>query len=104
MTRGDFRDFVNEKFGEIIKLLDKKGEEYANSDDAFHNFVEGVDIATSENKECYAWDLRAKHLQSIKDIIRSPKGSHISMINEKCGDDVLYGLIIWAMLTEKNKA
>jgi hypothetical protein len=100
MTRKEFRDFVEEKSKGILELLDKKGEEYSNGKDAFYNFMEGYKLATSGSPEAFAWDLRCKHLQSIKDIIGGMSASE-AMINEKLGDDILYGFIIWGLLKDK---
>lgn len=101
MTRKEFRDFVEKKCGEILNLLDKKGEEYSDGKDAFYNFEEGYKLATSNSPEEFAWDLRCKHLQSIKDLIsnRDIKFTK-AQGDEKFGDDILYGFIIWA-ITQK---
>lgn len=101
MTRKEFRDFVEKKCEEILALLDKKGEEYSDGKDAFYNFEEGYKLATSNSPEEFAWDLRCKHLQSIKDLIsnRDIKFTK-AQGDEKFGDDILYSFIIWA-ITQK---
>ncbi len=101
MTRKEFRDFVEEKSKEILDLLDKKGDEYSNGNDAFYNFEEGFRISTSNCPETFAWDLACKHKQSIKDLITKKMSFSKAQGDEKFGDDILYGFIIWAM-TQKH--
>src|SRR5688572_22409479 len=102
MTRKEFRDFVEKKCEEILLLLDKKGAEYSDGNSAFYNFEEGYHLATSDSPEEFAWDLRCKHLQSIKDLISNPSMSFSkAQADEKFGDDILYGFIIWAMDQKK---
>ena len=101
MKRNEFHEFVKEKCEELLEKLGKKGTEYALQENAFHNFEEGCKIATSTSPEAFAWDLRTKHLQSIKDIItETTPVFNQGVIDEKCGDDILYGFIIWALLTK----
>ena len=102
MTRKEFRDFVERKSKEILDLLDRKGKEYSDGNSAFYNFDEGYRLATSNTPEEFAWDLRCKHLQSIKDMLSNPNISFTkAQGDEKFGDDILYGFIIWAM-TQKH--
>src|SRR5688500_2301052 len=95
MTRIQFRNFVEEKCKGILELLDKKGAEYSDGKSAFYNFEEGYNLATSNSPEEFAWDLRCKHLQSIKDLISNPQMTFTkAQADEKFGDDILYGFII----------
>lgn len=104
MTRANFYDFVKSETSKLLDLLAKKADEYAKDKDSFYNFVEGKNIAIANTEEGYAWDLRVKHLQSIKDIILDcEKGilPNEALLNEKMGDDICYAFLIWAMITEK---
>lgn len=104
MTREEFYIFVKEKTSNLLQLLEKKANEYAKSEEAFHNFIEGKNISIAQTEEGYAWDLRVKHLQSIKDLIKDcEKGilPNKNLLNEKFGDDLAYNLIIWAIIDEK---
>lgn len=100
MTREEFYEFVKVKTSELLTLLEKKAKEYAQSNQAFYNFDEGLGISTCKSREEYAWNLRVKHLQSIKDILEGKQPATQELINEKFGDDLGYNLLIWAMLTE----
>lgn len=102
MTRKEFKDFVEFRCKGMIDLLDKKGYEYAAGDDGMYNFNEGVNISTCKTPEEYAWNLRTKHLQSVKDLVTRRIIPNQAGIDEKLGDDILYGFIIWAITTENN--
>lgn len=104
MTRKEFRDFVERKCKDILALLDKKGDEYSNGQDAFYNFNDGYQLATSNSPEEFAWDLRCKHLQSIKDMIMKKNTFTEAQANEKFGDDILYGFIIWGIMQKEVKS
>lgn len=100
MTRSEFYDFVEEKTTNLLDLLKKKAEEYAKSESAFHNFIEGYHMSTSKSEEEYAWNLRVKHLQSIKDMLISGEYDK-KLVEEKFGDDLAYNLLIWCMISQK---
>lgn len=103
MTREEFYTFVEGKFETLMGTLKNKQGEYAKTTNAFHNFDEGYMLATSDSPEEYAWDLRSKHMQSIKDIITSDNVYPKELTDEKFGDDILYGFIIWAMYQKNYK-
>lgn len=103
MTRKEFRDFVEIRSKEILDLLDKKGNEYSDGGDAFYNFENGYHLATSDSPEEFAWDLRCKHLQSIKDLITKKMSFTKAQSDEKLGDDILYGFIIWGIIQKYYK-
>lgn len=104
MKRSEFYKFVKEKTENLLQLLERKAKEYAKEDSAFHNFNEGFMLSTCHSREEYCWNLRVKHLQSIKDIIEAQVKNrpNIELIDEKFGDDLAYNLLIWAMLAENS--
>lgn len=108
MTRQEFVEKVVARRIDLITIsLASKGKEYSIENNAFYNFDEGKDIAFSNSREKYAWNLMTKHLQSIKDIIE-----HVSivgangypvdtLVEEKIGDAINYLILIEGMLKEQ---
>lgn len=99
MNRKEFKDFIEQKCKEMLDLFDKKNKEYgADGSNAFHNFDDGYQLSTANSSEEFAWDLRCKHLQSIKDIITKKNQFSKAQADEKFGDDILYGFIVWGIV------
>ncbi len=99
MTRKEFRDFMEQKCKDMLDLFDRKNQEYGgDGSDVFHNFNDGYELATSNSPEEFAWDLRCKHLQSIRDQITKKNQFTKEQSDEKFGDDILYGFIIWGIV------
>jgi len=99
MTRKEFRDFIEQKMKDMLELYDRKNQEYGgDGTDTFHNFNDGYSLSTADSAEEFAWDLRCKHLQSIKDLITKRNNFTKEQVDEKFGDDILYGFIIWGIV------
>ena len=107
MNRSKFNEIVDERIKLIVTSLTRKGYEYANNDEVFHNFKNAVGISFTNSPEKVAWEMMTKHLQSIKDIIE-----HVSVdgangypnnpiIEEKIGDAINYLILIEGMLKER---
>jgi hypothetical protein len=102
MNRKEFNALVDKRKELIESVLQKKGAEYANEANVFHNFEEGAKLSFHSNREMVAWEYMIKHLQSIKDMIsnNTPYSEHI--IREKFGDAINYMILIEAMMLETN--
>lgn len=100
----------NQKFDEIVrnrikqtqKLITGKAKEYARGD-RLSNFkwVAEMDNITPEKA---LWGMWSKHICSIKYILDDlDKGIIPSdkIINEKCGDMVVYAILLEALLKER---
>lgn len=109
MIRAEFNEIVERRCDLIKNVLVKKGQEYANDDEVFHNFKNAANISFHSSHEKVAWEFMVKHLQSIKDIIE-----HVSidgangypknpLIEEKIGDAINYLILIEGMLKERVK-
>ena len=83
-----------------------KGREYANEENAFHNFIKAKGLSFHNCREKIAWEYSVKHLQSIKDIIQEVDKGGIpspSAVEEKIGDAINYLILIEAMLQDTIK-
>ena len=102
MNRIEFNQLIDKRKELIESVLKKKGGEYANEANVFHNFEEGSKMSFHSNREMVAWEYMIKHLQSIKDMIsnNTPYSEHI--IREKFGDAINYLILIEAMMLDSN--
>ncbi len=102
MNRKEFNALVDKRKELIESVLQKKGAEYANEANVFHNFEEGAKLSFHNSREMVAWEYMIKHLQSIKDMIsnNTPYSEHV--IREKFGDAINYMILMEAMMLETN--
>ena len=108
MNREKFNLHVEEVMERTKKILLKKGEEYAKTEDVFHNFNNATGISLHESNTAVAWEFLVKHLQSIKDIITTHEETCLELpkqelIEEKFGDAINYLILIEGMFKEKLK-
>lgn len=107
MTRENFNKHVEEVFTRTSNVLIKKGKEYANNDEVFHNFNNSTGISLHNENTSVAWEFMTKHLQSIKDILSELENTCLTprftkeVIDEKFGDTINYLILIEGMLKEK---
>lgn len=107
MTRENFNKHVEAVFKRTEQVLVKKGSEYANDKEVFHNFNNSTGISLHNENTSVAWEFMTKHLQSIKDILSEVENTCLTprftkeMIDEKFGDTINYLILIEGMLREK---
>jgi hypothetical protein len=102
MKRTEFNKLVDKRKELIESVLQKKGAEYADDVNVFHNFEEGAKMSFHNNREMVAWEYMIKHLQSIKDMISNNKPYSEHIIREKFGDAINYLILMEAMMLETN--
>lgn len=103
MKRKDFNQVIERAIARSKEVMYHKNDEYANSDESFKNFKEGVGISLHNEPEQYLWELMVKHLQSIKDIVSNigsvvPEGR---LVDEKFGDAHNYLYLLEGMIAER---
>jgi hypothetical protein len=96
MDKFTFNNHVIKRLDEIKTLLVSKGNEYANSADAHHNFKKATELSLHNKPEQVLWEYCVKHLQSIRDIVTG-KSVDYSIVKEKTGDVIAYMLILESM-------
>jgi len=102
MNKTEFNKLVDKRKELIESVLQKKGAEYADDVNVFHNFEEGAKMSFHSNREMVAWEYMIKHLQSIKDMISNNKPYSEHVIREKFGDAINYFILMEAMMLETN--
>lgn len=102
MDKIEFNKLVDERIKLIQSVLKKKGAEYANEEDVFHNFEEGTKMSFHDTREMVAWEYMMKHMISIKDMISSKQTFSEHTIREKFGDAINYLVLMEAMMIESN--
>lgn len=109
MNREKFNLHVEEVIDRTKKILLKKGEEYAKTEDVFHNFNKATGISLQNTNVAVGWEFCVKHLQSIKDIITDIEETgnieklNFNLIDEKFGDAINYFILLEGMIKEKIK-
>ena len=107
MDKLDFQEHQKELLTRLLEVGKTKQAEYANAEDAFHNFNDGVGISMHESREALAWEYCTKHLQSVRDIIKHVDLGGVNghptqgLIDEKFGDIIVYMTLLHGMLTDK---
>lgn len=102
MNKIEFNKLVDERIKLIQSVLQKKGAEYANDKDVFHNFEEGTKMSFHDTREMVAWEYMMKHMISIKDMISSKSTFSEHTIREKFGDAINYLILMEAMMLDSN--
>ena len=102
MNRKEFNALVDKRKQLIESVLQKKGAEYANEANVFHNFEEGAKMSFHSKREMVAWEYMIKHLQSIRDMVGDDKSYSEHVIREKFGDAINYLILMEAMMLESN--
>lgn len=102
MTLQKFNKLLEKRLKKILEVLKSKGAEYGEDTDRLRDFqliaqVAGVPVGI-------AWRvLNAKHLVSIYNMFDGKLEITERMIDEKCGDEINYGLLAEALLNEMRK-
>ena len=102
MNKIEFNKLVDQRIEFIKAVLQKKGAEYANDKDVFHNFEEGTKMSFHDKREMVAWEYMMKHMISIKDMIASKDAYSEYTIREKFGDAINYLILMEAMMLDSN--
>lgn len=101
MTRNDFDKVIEKRIKAIKETLVNKGNEYALTDDVFHNFRAAARMSVDATSPAVAlWGMFAKHLVSLADLARG-KSASVATIDEKIGDAVNYLILLEGILKER---
>lgn len=106
MTTEQFNKILEARLEKIQSVLAKKAEEYADGDeDRLHNFNVGSAFQ-EEPREKILWGFLLKHIISIKDMIDNLEKGKIpsySLVDEKIGDFINYGVLLEACFVQTIK-
>ena len=101
----EFQEHQKKLLGDLLEVCRAKQKEYANNENAFHNFEEAVGFSMGSERETVAWAFCVKHLQSVRDIITDiDKGDELptqALIDEKFGDIIVYMTLMHGMITDR---
>jgi len=93
-----------ENFLEYIKsTLLSKGKEYATEESRFHNFELASQMKGNSLIDCLD-GMQIKHKVSLRDMIsdfEKDKLHPLSKWKEKLGDDIIYSILLYAMIEQK---
>ena len=103
MNLKKFEILLKEIFKRTENVFLTKRNEYANNEDVFKSFKNGVGFSLHTEPEQVAWSYLAKHLESIQSIIKKLPNEKPSkeLIEEKVGDAINYLIIIEGLLKER---
>jgi preprotein translocase subunit SecA len=101
MTFEEFDEFQSEIIKECIRMRDSKGKEYANSENRFDNFNRLAEELGLTNIQV-AWVYAAKHLDSIKQAIRTKQYTgRAEPLLGRFVDSIVYFTLIAGMIEEE---
>lgn len=99
MKISDFNEIINRRLGIVPKTLVSKGEEYSGKDDWLYDFKKIAQLA--DVSVDIAWRvLHAKHLVSVYKLMAGDLPKTGEMIDEKCGDKIVYSFLAEAIIRE----
>ena len=104
MNRTEFNKELEKLFNSIKDRCNSKGEEYAEEQDVFANFIKGGKVANLP-PEVVLDGYLLKHYVSYRDMlcdIFQGNRPHPDVINEKLGDIILY-FILQKIMMEENQ-
>ena len=108
MNLEEFQKHQEDFFNNLLVVCRKKQAEYAADGNAFHNFENSAGFSMMNERESAAWEFCVKHLQSVRDIIKSVEvGGEVhgyptqELIDEKFGDIIVYMTLMHGMLTDR---
>jgi hypothetical protein len=105
MDGNEFQEHQKKLLGNLLEVCRAKQKEYANNENAFHNFEEAVGISMNKERETVAWEFCVKHLQSVRDIITDIEDGNgppkQALIDEKFGDIIVYMTLMHGMITDR---
>ncbi len=88
---------------EILNRLERKGEEYADVCDRFHNFNAASELTGFPPHQVLGLFM-AKHIISIYDMMRDEillsEKNNLDMWKEKIGDAICYLLLLYGMVVD----
>jgi hypothetical protein len=100
MNQEQFDSVLQKRLDAIRNTLASKGKEYGKTD-RLHNFIRASDIIREPREKCLR-GMMLKHIVSVLDIIENWQEEKVSvaMIDEKIGDNIVYLILLEAMLKE----
>ena len=104
MNNEDFQEVIKNRIINIQHVLDIKGAEYTTSSnsDRLSNFKD-ISIFNNTPITDVLWSLSSKHLWSVINLVKHPRGREKCFISEKIGDLINYLILLEAMLYEINE-
>ena len=101
MTYDKFNKLIEEQVVTSLKLLTKKGEEYAIGDaDRLECFKVAAAVLGKQQTEALA-GMMVKHTVSVYEMCNDPKKYSMARWDEKITDSINYLLILRAMIEEE---
>jgi hypothetical protein len=105
MTSEEFNKILEQRIAKMRESLGTKRNEYAKTDNVFHNFNRASAVLQTTREEALM-GMAVKHFVSILDIVDNlgdqfPPPQEV--ISEKIGDMINYLVILEAMLYEQNQ-
>ncbi len=94
-----FNKIVEERMDVIKDILINKAKEYADDTERFANFKASAAMNETTTQQ-EAWNFLSKHIISVRDMCKSTKPITQEMIDEKCGDFIVYGFLLEGILLE----
>ena len=104
MTQYEMIENAKHFMNELFRLMEGKGEEYTRKD-AFENFDQGALQRRTIPEDVLA-GYELKHQISIDDMIRDLKEGRehdLKKWKEKIGDDIIYRLLLYGLVTRRNR-
>ena len=107
MNLKNFQDHQEDFLGKLLEVCKTKQKEYADGENAFHNFEQSGGFSLHKEREACAWEFCVKHLQSVRDIIKHVESGGVNgyptqaLIDEKFGDIIVYMTLMHGMLTDR---
>ena len=100
MNHQTFKNIIDQTFATMHNLTASKGVEYANSDDQLANFKRSSgELGLSP--EAVNLVFLTKHIDSIKNFVRSGGKSESEPIFGRIDDAILYLILLKSIITEK---
>lgn len=103
MNHQTFEDIIDQTFVTMHSLTASKGIEYANSDDQLANFKR-LSGELGLSPEAVNLVFLTKHIDSIKNFVRSGGESESEPIFGRIDDAILYLILLKSIITEKQAA
>lgn len=95
-----FDNLIERRLEKIRFTLTKKAQEYATSNDRFHNFKVAAQIENTTPEKALK-GMMVKHEVSVKDLIEGRGDITAALIDEKIGDNINYLILLEGLLKEK---
>ena len=97
----EFVDHIESFYGSLIETLKKKNAEYGVDNSPFHNFIVAGTLEGLQPEQALR-GMMTKHVVSIYDMLQDAESYSIEQWREKIGDNIVYLLILEAMLSPEN--